>query len=111
MRLASNIGGRPTRLPASTLTPPWRSSRRKVAMSLTSRLAARLPESAVMSAIHLAYQRAEPELRRLDDICGHGGVMVYVGAGYAPWSPKLAPPADPSTAPTPPPPPALLHPP
>src|SRR5258708_36268073 len=89
MRLASNIGGRPTRLPASTLTPPWRSSRRKVAMSLTSRLAARLPESAVMSAIHLAYQRAEPELRRLDDICGHGGVMVDVGASYRPRSARL----------------------
>ena len=36
-------------------------------MSVTSRLAARLPEGAVVTAIHLAYQRAEPELRRLDD--------------------------------------------
>src|SRR5258708_39717714 len=95
MRLASNIGGRPTRLPASTLTPPWRSSRRKVAMSLTSRLAARLPESAVMSAIHLAYQRAEPELRRLDDICGHGGVMGHLGAGDGPLCARLAPRAGP----------------
>jgi len=63
-------------------------------MSVTSRLAARLPESAVVSVIHLAYQRAEPELRRLDDICGRGGVMVDVGAWYGPWSARLAARAD-----------------
>ena len=63
-------------------------------MSVTSRLAARLPEGAVVSAIHLAYQRAEPELRRLDDICGRGGVMVDVGAWYGPWSARLAARAD-----------------
>lgn len=63
-------------------------------MSVTSRLAARLPESAVVRAIHLAYQRAEPELRRLDDICGRGGVMVDVGAWYGPWSARLAARAD-----------------
>jgi FkbM family methyltransferase len=63
-------------------------------MSVTSRLAARLPEGAVVRAIHLAYQRAEPELGRLDDICGRGGVMVDVGAWYGPWSARLAARAD-----------------
>jgi FkbM family methyltransferase len=63
-------------------------------MSVTSRLAQRLPEGAVVAAIHLAYQRAEPELRRLDDICGRGGVMVDVGAWYGPWSARLAARAD-----------------
>jgi FkbM family methyltransferase len=63
-------------------------------MSVTSRLAARLPEKFVVKAIHLAYVRAEPELRRLDDICGRGGVMVDVGAWYGPWSARLAERAD-----------------
>jgi FkbM family methyltransferase len=63
-------------------------------MSVTSRLAARLPEGAVVAAIHLAYQRAEPELGRLDDICGRGGVMVDVGAWYGPWAVRLAARAD-----------------
>jgi FkbM family methyltransferase len=63
-------------------------------MSVTSRLAARLPEKLVVSAIHLAYVRAEPELRRLDEICGRGGVMLDVGAWYGPWSARLAERAD-----------------
>ncbi len=55
-----------------------------------SRLASRLPERAVATAICLVYPRVEPELRRLDDICGRGGVMVDVGAWYGPWSRRLA---------------------
>jgi FkbM family methyltransferase len=63
-------------------------------MSVTARLAAKLPEKTVVSAIRLAYLRAEPELRRLDEICGRGGVMVDVGAWYGPWAARLAERAD-----------------
>jgi FkbM family methyltransferase len=59
-------------------------------VSVTSRLAGMVPEKARVSAIRLAYLSAEPELRRLDDISGRGGVMVDVGAWYGPWSARLA---------------------
>lgn len=63
-------------------------------MTWTSRLAARIPDKILVRAISLVYARAEPELGRLDDICGRGGVMVDVGAWYGPWSQRLARRAD-----------------
>lgn len=63
-------------------------------MTWTSRLAARIPDKILVRAISLVYARAEPELGKLDDICGRGGVMVDVGAWYGPWSQRLARRAD-----------------
>ncbi len=63
-------------------------------MTWTSQLAARLPDKVLTRAISLVYGRAEPELGRLDDICGRGGVMIDVGAWYGPWSQRLARRAD-----------------
>lgn len=63
-------------------------------MTWTSRLAAQVPDRVVARAISLVYRRAEPELGRLDDICGRGGLMVDVGAWYGPWSRRLARRAD-----------------
>jgi FkbM family methyltransferase len=59
-----------------------------------ARLASHLPDRVVASAVSAIYGRAEPELGRLDDICGRGGVMVDVGAWYGPWSRRLARRAD-----------------
>jgi FkbM family methyltransferase len=63
-------------------------------MTWTSRLAARLPDRTVAKVVSLVYPRAEPELGRLDDICGSGGLMIDVGAWYGPWSWRLARRAD-----------------
>jgi FkbM family methyltransferase len=63
-------------------------------VTLTSRLAALLPETLVARAVGLTYGRAEPELGRLAEICGSGGVMIDVGAWYGPWSLRLAKRAD-----------------
>ena len=59
-------------------------------MTLTSRLASRLPDTLVAHVVGLTYGRAEPELGRLDELCGRGGVMIDVGAWYGPWSLRLA---------------------
>ena len=59
-------------------------------MTLTSRLASRLPDTLVARVVGLTYGRAEPELGRLDELCGRGGVMIDVGAWYGPWSLRLA---------------------
>jgi FkbM family methyltransferase len=63
-------------------------------VTLTSRLAGLLPETLVARAVGLTYRRAEPELGRLADLCGTGGVMIDVGAWYGPWSLRLAKRAD-----------------
>jgi FkbM family methyltransferase len=63
-------------------------------MTLTSRIATHVPDRLLAGVISLVYRRAEPELGRLDEICGRGGVMVDVGAWYGPWSRKLARRAD-----------------
>lgn len=63
-------------------------------MTLTSRLAGLLPETLVARAVAMTYRRAEPELGRLAELCGNGGVMVDVGAWYGPWSQRLAKRAD-----------------
>src|SRR5215472_2068496 len=63
-------------------------------MTWTSRVAARVPDRVLARVIGVVYPRAEPELRRLDDICGRGGVMIDVGAWYGPWSRRLARRAD-----------------
>jgi FkbM family methyltransferase len=65
-----------------------------IAVTWTSRLAVLLPENVLARVISLVYRRAEPELGRLDDICGRGGVMIDVGAWYGPWSQRLARRAD-----------------
>ncbi len=63
-------------------------------MTVTSRLASRLPETWVAQVVSLTYRRAEPELGRLGELCGTGGVMIDVGAWYGPWSLRLARRAD-----------------
>lgn len=63
-------------------------------MTWSSRVAARIPDRALVAVISLVYPRAEPELARLDDVCGRGGVMLDVGAWYGPWSQRLARRAD-----------------
>lgn len=63
-------------------------------MTLTSRLAGLLPETLVARAVGMTYRRAEPELGRLAELCGSGGVMIDVGAWYGPWSQRLAKRAD-----------------
>ena len=42
-------------------------------MTFASRVSARLPERLLVRLISLAYLRFEPEIRRLDEVCGHGG--------------------------------------
>ncbi|HWF82380.1 MAG TPA: FkbM family methyltransferase [Streptosporangiaceae bacterium] len=61
---------------------------------MTSRLAGLLPQTAVARVVGLTYRRAEPELGRLAELCGTGGVMIDVGAWYGPWSLRLAKRAD-----------------
>jgi FkbM family methyltransferase len=53
------------------------------------RVAARLPEGLLARLISLTYRRAEPELGRLDAVCGRGGTMVDVGGWYGPWTRRL----------------------
>lgn len=59
-------------------------------MTLTSRVARWVPDRVLARAICAVYRRAEPELGRLDEICGRGGIMIDVGAWYGPWSQRLA---------------------
>jgi FkbM family methyltransferase len=59
-------------------------------MTLASRAAAWVPEALLTRLISLAYWRVEPEIRRLDEICGRGGTMVDIGGWYGPWSRRLA---------------------
>jgi FkbM family methyltransferase len=61
---------------------------------MTSRLAGLLPETLVARVVGRTYRRAEPELGRLAELCGTGGVMIDVGAWYGPWSLGLARHAD-----------------
>ncbi len=63
-------------------------------MTVTSRLAGRLPDTFVAQVVGMTYRRAEPELGRLSELCGSGGVMIDVGAWYGPWSLRLAKRAD-----------------
>ena len=63
-------------------------------MTLAARLAGRLPDTLVARVVSLTYGRAEPELGRLRELCGTGGVMIDVGAWYGPWSRRLAKRAD-----------------
>ncbi len=63
-------------------------------MTVTSRLASRLPDTLVANVVGFTYRRAEPELGRLADMCGSGGVIIDVGAWYGPWSRRLARHAD-----------------
>jgi FkbM family methyltransferase len=63
-------------------------------MTLVSRGARWLPEALLVRLISLAYWRVEPEIRHLDEICGHGGTMVDIGGWYGPWARRLAKRAD-----------------
>ncbi len=58
-------------------------------MTLASRTAARVPEGLLVRLTSLAYRRFEPEIRRLDQVCGHGGTMVDIGGWYGPWTRRL----------------------
>ncbi len=58
-------------------------------MTLAARLAAQLPERLLVRLISLAYGQFEPEIRRLDEVCGRGGTMVDVGGWYGPWTRRL----------------------
>lgn len=63
-------------------------------MTLTTRAAGALPEGLLVRLISLAYQRAEPEIRRMDEVCGRGGTMVDIGGWYGPWARRLTRRAD-----------------
>src|SRR6266699_2105894 len=58
-------------------------------MTLASRVGARLPERSLVMLVSLAYRRFEPEIRRLDEVCGRGGTMVDIGGWYGPWTRRL----------------------
>src|SRR5882757_10085903 len=58
-------------------------------MTVASRVAAELPEGLLVRLISLAYRRFEPEIRRLDEVCGRGGTMVDIGGWYGPWARRL----------------------
>jgi len=58
-------------------------------MTLASRTAARVPEGLLVRLTSLAYRRFEPEIRRLDQVCGRGGTMIDVGGWYGPWTRRL----------------------
>jgi FkbM family methyltransferase len=58
-------------------------------MTLASRAAARVPERLLVRLTSLAYRRFEPEIRRLDQVCGRGGTMVDIGGWYGPWTRRL----------------------
>jgi FkbM family methyltransferase len=58
-------------------------------MTVTSRLAAQLPEGLLVRLISFAYRRFEPEIRSADEVCGRGGTMVDIGAWYGPWARRL----------------------
>jgi hypothetical protein len=63
-------------------------------VTFTARMATLLPETLAARAAGLTHRRAEPELGRLRDLCGRGGVMIDVGAWYRPWLQHLAKRAD-----------------
>jgi FkbM family methyltransferase len=63
-------------------------------MTMASRAAAFVPEKLLVEMIGFAYWRVEPEVRRLDEICGRGGTMVDIGGWYGPWARRLASRAD-----------------
>jgi FkbM family methyltransferase len=63
-------------------------------MTLASRIGARLPERSLVMLVSLAYRRFEPEIRRLDEVCGRGGTMVDIGGWYGPWTRRLVHRAD-----------------
>jgi FkbM family methyltransferase len=63
-------------------------------MTLASRIAARLPERLLVMLVSLAYRQFEPEIRRLDEVCGRGGTMVDIGGWYGPWARRLVRRAD-----------------
>ena len=63
-------------------------------MTLSSRVAAWLPEALLVRLISFAYLRDEPEVWRLDEICGRGGTMVDIGGWYGPWARRLTKRAD-----------------
>jgi FkbM family methyltransferase len=63
-------------------------------VTLASRVSAHLPERLLVSLISLAYRRYEPEIRRLDEVCGRGGTMVDIGGWYGPWTRRLVHRAD-----------------
>lgn len=63
-------------------------------MTLASRAAAYLPERLLVRLVSLAYRRFEPEIRRLDEVCGRGGTMVDIGGWYGPWTRRLVHRAD-----------------
>ena len=58
-------------------------------MTVTSSVAAQLPEGLLVRLISFAYRRFEPEIRRADEVCGRGGTMVDVGGWYGPWARRL----------------------
>src|ERR1700760_2011733 len=62
-------------------------------MTRAAQLAASMPEKLLVRLISLAYRRYEPEIRRLDAVCGRGGTMVDVGGWYRPWSRRVPAPA------------------
>ncbi len=63
-------------------------------MTLASRMGAHMPERLLVTLISLAYRRFEPEILRLDEVCGRGGTMVDVGGWYGPWTRRLVHRAD-----------------
>jgi FkbM family methyltransferase len=58
-------------------------------MTLAVRVAEHLPDRLLVTFISLAYRRFEPEIRRLDEVCGRGGTMVDIGGWYGPWTRRL----------------------
>jgi FkbM family methyltransferase len=58
-------------------------------MTLAAQLARPLPDQLLVRLISLAYRRYEPEIRRLDDVCGRGGTMIDIGGWYGPWTRRL----------------------
>src|ERR1700744_5895571 len=58
-------------------------------MKLVAQLAASMPEKLLVRLVSLAYRRYEPEIRRVDDVCGRGGTMIDIGGWYGPWTRRL----------------------
>ena len=53
-------------------------------MTVTSQVAAQLPEGLLVRLISFAYRRFEPEIRNVGVVCGRGGTMVDIGGWYGP---------------------------
>jgi FkbM family methyltransferase len=58
-------------------------------VTVASRVGVRLPDRLLVTLIAVAYRRFEPEIRRLDQVCGRGGTMIDVGGWYGPWTRRL----------------------